>query len=232
MLGSACGRSTTNSVRCAGNTCSLSSTGRPSASDVIRSQRSTGEPDGHLEQLGVAGVGRGRADRLHRAAESARRAARRTATARRRRATAAAPSVLGAPHRDAGERLAVGQVEPAHLEHLSHAEHLRGRGPAAATKPKSRMRRSDAHARRRRAAPRSCRAGRATGGAGRRPRTSRSPGAASTSPSSRSSLERLADRDPAGRRTLPTARPRSGSSRPAANSPASTRRRRSSAISR
>ena len=42
MLGSAVGRSTTNSVRRAGNTCSLISTGRPWVSVVIRSQRSTG----------------------------------------------------------------------------------------------------------------------------------------------------------------------------------------------
>src|SRR5690606_41987103 len=40
------GSSTTNSVRWAGNTCSLTSTGVPAASRVTRSQTSTGEPCG------------------------------------------------------------------------------------------------------------------------------------------------------------------------------------------
>ena len=40
------GRSTTNSVRCAGKTCSDTSNGRSSTSRVTRSQRSTGEPTG------------------------------------------------------------------------------------------------------------------------------------------------------------------------------------------
>ena len=53
MLGSACGRSTTNSVRCAGNTCSLSSNARPAWSVVTRWHRSSGAPTRHAEQRGV-----------------------------------------------------------------------------------------------------------------------------------------------------------------------------------
>ena len=49
------------------------STGSPVGSEVMRSQRSTGEPDRDLEHLGVACVGHRRADRLHRAAQRLRR---------------------------------------------------------------------------------------------------------------------------------------------------------------
>ena len=64
---------------------------------------------------------------------AARRAARRTARAPRRRATAPC-RVLGTPHRDARERMSVGEVAAADLEHAPHAEHLahaRGRGDEA-----------------------------------------------------------------------------------------------------
>ena len=229
MLGSASGRSTTNSVRWAGKTCSLTSTGRPVAvrRDALATQHR--RPDRHLEQRGVARVDHGRADRLHRAAE------RLVEQLVERRPLDVGPGqvgaeVLGAPHRDPGEGLAVGQVEAAHLEHRRRRRAPGGPAAAPATKPKSRMRRSD-----RTPDSASCASivpsrpsdWRSGSTAANQPK----PWRASTSPSSRSSssalriVTRLASYAADSSASL-------GRVRPAANSPASTRRRSSSAIAR
>ena len=174
MLGSASGRSTTNSVRCAGKMCSLTQHRPPVGIGRGALAAQHRRPDRHLEQRGVARVDHGRADRLHRAAERLvdQLVERRPLDVGARQVGA---EVLGAPHRDPGERLAVGQVEAAHLEHRR-----RRRAPCAPAAAPARSRSRGCAARSARptrpAAPRWCRAGRATGAAGRRPRTSRSPG--------------------------------------------------------
>ena len=94
------GRSTTNSVRCAGNTCSLNSTGRRRRRGSPARTASTGDPTGTSSSLASAPSASRRADRLRRAAERHRRAARRTDAARRRHGDKLAPSSAGTPHRD------------------------------------------------------------------------------------------------------------------------------------
>ncbi len=68
--GSAYGSSTTNSVRWAGKTCSLTSTGRPRSSVVTRWHLQQRRAPGHLEQAGVVVAGDVGADRLRRAAQA------------------------------------------------------------------------------------------------------------------------------------------------------------------
>ena len=185
------GRSTTNSVRCAGNTCSLSSTGSPSTSRVVRSAQQHRRADRHLEQLGVGRLGQRRRDRLGRAAESSRRAARRTGARSTSASDSDAPRSLGHHTVTRANGMPVGEVQPPHLEHLLDAEHLahaRVRGHEAEVEDLALGR----DAARRRAAPRSCRAGRATGAADRPRRTSRSPAG------SRPGLLRAALRAPGG----------------------------------
>src|SRR5215207_8475363 len=109
--GSKRGRSTTNSVRCAGKMCSDTSTGVSSTSRVTRSQR--GRTNRYGQQLGVHGVGGGRTDRLGGAAD---RHADQLVERHLLHVGARQPcsQLLRAPHRDPGEGLAVGQVDPAH----------------------------------------------------------------------------------------------------------------------
>ncbi len=174
MLGSASGRSTTNSVRWAGKTCSDRSTGRPSGVEVVRSHAQHRRPHRHGQQLGVGGRRRARRRSSAPRRRAARRAARRTAPAPRRPGRVGA-QVLRAPHRDPGEGLAVGQVEAPHLEHGGRTEDLAGPGRRG-HEPEVEDRGARSARRTRRAGPRSCRGGRATGAAGRPPRTSRTPG--------------------------------------------------------
>ena len=134
---SARGRSTTNSVRWAGNTCSLTSTGSPVDVRGDPLARSTGEPAGTSSSSASAFVGARGADGLGRAAELdvEQLVERRPLDVGQRQL---ARRALGAPHGDAGERLAVGQVEPPHLEHASRRRAPAAPAGGAATKPKSR----------------------------------------------------------------------------------------------
>ena len=229
MLGSASGRSTTNSVRWAGKTCSLTSTGPPVGIGRGALAAQHRRPDRHLEQRGVARVGHRGADRLHRAAE---RLVDQLVEGRPLDVGAGqvGAEVLGAPHGDPGEGLAVGQVEPAHLQ---HRRRRRAAGGPAAAPARSRSRGCGARSARRTrpscpsivpSRPSDWRSGST---AANQP----NPWRASTSPSSRSSssalriVTRLASYAADSSASL-------GSVRPAANSPASTRRRSSSAIAR
>ena len=137
--------------------------------------------------------------------------------------------LLGAPHRDAGEGLAVGQVQPSHLQHGGHAEHLADAGrrrdeaevedAALGAHPLLGQLRLDGAQPSERLAERVDR------------REPAEPLARVHQPLVAQQLERLADRDPAGLVRCGQLRLR-GRVRPAANSPASTRRRSSSAIAR
>ena len=110
---------------------------------VMRSQRSTGEPTGHPEQLGVVGASPRRRRCVCTAPPSST-----SEQLVERRALDVGPGelgaeLLGAPHRDEGERLAVGQVQPPDLaapcRAPSTSAHARRGGARSA---KSRMRRS------------------------------------------------------------------------------------------
>ena len=191
------GRSTTNSVRCAGNTCSLSSTGV--AVDVARDPLAAQHrrADRHLEQLGVGGSRQRGADGLRRAAERhgeqlvERRALDVGPRQRRRRVGSGHHTVTranGSPSARFSRRTRSTCSTP------EHRPHARG---GAATKPKSRIRRSATmpalgELRLDRAEP--AEVWRSGSAATNQPKPCRE----STRPSSRSSSSARADRDPAG----------------------------------
>ena len=123
LLGSAYGRSTTNSVRRAGNTCSLISTGFPVGvgGDALAAQHRTRRR--HTQQRSIALVDRVGADGLGGTAQ--RDAEQFVERVLLDVATAQVLAQIGrAPHGDHGERLAVGEVESLHPQHLIGPEHL------------------------------------------------------------------------------------------------------------
>ena len=185
--GAACGSSTTNSVRCAGEHV-LAEQHRPAGrvgGDPLAAQHR--RPGGHAEQLGDVVGGRVGADRLGGAAQRHAEQLVERAVARRRARDRCWPSSAGHHTVTTANGLAVGEVEPADAQHLVGAED--GRAPAW---PPARRRTRGSAARRRcpspPAGPRSCTSSLEplAQRLGRR-RTSRSPGATSTRPSSRSS---------------------------------------------
>ena len=144
---STAGRSTTNSVRWAGKTCSDEQHG-PAVGvggDPLAAQH--GRADRDAEQLGVVGVGGGGADRLDGAAERRRRAARRTTLARPRPGTGWAPSSSGHHTVTRANGSPSARLSRRTSSTVVDAEHLAAPAAGRGTKPKSRIRRSERHAR-------------------------------------------------------------------------------------
>ena len=138
------GRSTTNSVRWAGKTCSLTSTGSPSTDRVTRSQRSTGEPAGTASSSASCGVGRGGADGLGGAAELdaeqlvERRPLDVGPRAARRRAASGHHTVTRAKGSPSARLRRRTRSTVSHAEHLAHprrgGRRSGSRGPAGPTR--------------------------------------------------------------------------------------------------
>ena len=198
-------------------------------SEVMRSQRSTGDPAGTSRSAASASVDQRRADRLHRPAQGLRRAARRRAPAPRPLGTGARRDPRGTTP-SPGEGLAVGQVEAAHLEHRRAR-----RAPAGPWRRRDEPEVEDAplrpHPGRRqlgldRAEPPERLAQRIDG----REPAEALPGVDEALVPQQ--LQRLADRDPARLVGCRTARTSLGRGAPRRTRPPPTRRRRSSAIAR